>query len=486
MKRVKSNGDWTLFSPNEVPGLHDAYGKSFEDKYIAFEKMNLPSHKVVKAKELWRKMLTMLYETGHPWITFKCAANVRSPQDQAGTIHSSNLCTEITLNTSKDETAVCNLASINLGAMIKDGRLNKELVKTTVTTGMRMLDNVIDLNYYPTPESKNSNFLHRPVGLGMMGYQDALYQLDIPFDSEDNIAFADRSMEMISYYAILASSILAKERGSYASYRGSKWERGIFPLDTLDILKKERGEEVKIDRNSTMDWSEVRESVKKHGMRNSNTMAIAPTATIANIIGVVPCVEPIFKNIYMKENLSGNFCVVNRYLIDSLQQNDLWDANILAKIKLGDGSVNKIKEIPIDVKRKFKETFEIKPHWLIQTAAKRSKWIDQSASTNLFLTTKNGKEISDIYLNIWEMGIKTTYYLRAIAASQITKTTTLNVNDNVTNGQLDKSYGKMVKANLTKPPKEEEIEKMVFVGMVPQTKKTEACVIEDPDCEVCQ
>ena len=495
MKRVKADGDWTLFSPHQVPGLHQAHGKEFEDKYIEFERKNLPGSKTLKAKDLWKRMLTMLYETGHPWITFKCACNVRSPQDHVGTVHSSNLCTEITLNTAEDETAVCNLASLNLGSMIKAGTLNEGLIKSTVGTGMRMLDNVVDLNYYPTVESENSNRRHRPVGLGLMGYQDALYQLGIPFDSDDNIAFADRSMEMVSYYAILSSSKLAQERGTYSTYAGSKWDRGLLPLDTLDLLAKERGEPLKIDRTSTMDWGPVRESIKKHGMRNSNTMAIAPTATIANIAGVVPCVEPIFKNIYMKENLSGNFCVVNRYLIDHLQQLGLWTPDILAKIKLNNGSVANVSDIPADLRRKFKEVFEIEARWVIGAAAKRSKWIDQSASTNLFLNTKSGKEISDIYTAVWEMGMKTTYYLRTLAASQIDKTTTLE--SDVVEGIPKASEEEVgiredIKVGINGRDAMKAV--AVTVGSLHAEANTvdrlhaeaKACLVEDPDCEACQ
>ena len=459
MKRVKNNDKWTLFSPNVAPELYNTYGKDFEKKYIEYENANLPGAKTINAVDQWRKLLTMLYETGHPWITYKDACNVRSPQDHVGVIRSSNLCTEITLNTSSDETAVCNLASINLSEMIHEKRLDEELIKATVTTGIRMLDNVIDINYYPTPESKNSNFKHRPIGLGMMGYQDALYKLGISFDSEENINFADRSMEMVSYYAILASSKLAAERGTYQTYRGSKWDRGIFPIDTLDLLEKERSLEIKVDRNKTMNWELVQDHVKQHGMRNSNTLAIAPTATIANITGVTPCVEPIFKNIYMKENLSGNFLIINKYLVDHLQRENLWNKNILNKIKYCDGSIASIDEIPQEIKDLFKEVFEIPAIWIIKAVAKRSKWIDQSASTNLFLITKSGKEISDVYTAVWEMGIKTTYYLRTLAASQISKTTTVETEEKqpvaIVKDKINESFA--------------------------------TCLIsDDPNCEVCQ
>ena len=469
MKRVSNNGDWTLFSPDQVPELHDAYGKKFEDLYIHYENMHLPGVRKVKAKELWKKMLTMLYETGHPWITFKCASNIRNPQDHVGVIHCSNLCTEITLNTSKEETAVCNLGSLNLARMIQDGRLDEKKVKETVTVGIRMLDNVIDLNFYPTPEAKHSNLTHRPIGMGLMGYHDALHQMDIPFDSEENIAFADRSMEMISHCAILASSELAKERGPYPSYKGSKWDRGILPIDTLDILEKERRQPLKIDRQSSMDWGPVREHIRKHGMRNSNTLAIAPTATIANITGVTPCVEPLFKNIYMKENLSGNFCVVNRYLVTNLEKRGLWDPQILNQIKHHDGSVTHISTIPLDLRRKFKEVFEIDPMWIIRAAAKRAKWIDQSASTNLFLTTKSGEAISNLYITAWEMGLKTTYYLRTLAASQVSKVTTLEMSAPLMNGNGNGKASSDI--SILKPPVDSALE---------------ICSAIDPECEACQ
>lgn len=423
MKRVIENGDWTLFCPSDVPDLHDLYGKAFELRYSQYEADTSIRSKTVKATDLWKKMLTMLYETGHPWITFKDAANVRNPQDHAGVIHSSNLCTEITLNTSDDETAVCNLASINLANMIKDGRLDEAKISKTVKVGIRMLDNVIDNNFYPTPEAAKANFRHRAVGLGLMGYQDALYQMDVSFDSEENLEFADHSMEMISFYAIQASSELAAERGHYESYPGSKWSRGIFPYDTIGILEKERGRPIDISHVQRMDWDSLRQFVQANGMRNSNTMAIAPTATIANISGVYPCTEPAFKNIYMKENLSGNFVVINRYLIDDLEKMGLWDAELLGKIKFNNGSIRDISEIPRRLKEKYKETFEINSQWIVDAAARRGKWIDQSASTNIFMSTTSGKALSDIYTQAWEKGLKTTYYLRTLGASQVTKAT---------------------------------------------------------------
>ncbi|MEK9656934.1 MAG: ribonucleoside-diphosphate reductase subunit alpha [bacterium] len=451
MKRVKEDGKWTLFCPSDVKDLHDLYGKAFEDRYIEYENQDLPRSKTMKASDLWRRMITMLYETGHPWITFKDPCNVRSPQDHVGVIHSSNLCTEITLNTSKDETAVCNLASLNLANMIKDKELDREKLAKTVRNGLRMLDNVIDNNYYPTPEAEKANLKHRAVGLGVMGYQDALYQMQIPFDSDDNVEFADYSMENISYYAILASSELAKERGSYSSFKGSKWDRDILPFDTVNLLEEQRQRPIKVGRECRLDWRPVREHIRNYGMRNSNVMAIAPTATIANIAGVYPCTEPAFKNIYMKENLSGNFLVVNKHLIDSLEKLGIWGPDIIRKIKMYDGSVAQIEEIPEYIRHLYKETFEVSMTRLIDIAARRSKWIDQSASTNVFMDTQSGKEMSDLYFYAWEAGLKTTYYFRTLGASQVTKATI----------QEDVSVQK------------------------PDTYVS-ACKINDPTCEACE
>jgi ribonucleoside-diphosphate reductase alpha chain len=461
MKRVKENGKWTLFSPSEVPDLHDLYGKEFEKRYEYYESQNLSTARELKAVDLWKKHLTMLYETGHPWITFKDPINVRSPQDHCGRVHSSNLCTEITLNTSIEETAVCNLASINLGHMIKNGELDTEKIAKTVEIGIRMLDNVIDNNFYPTKEAKTANMRHRPIGLGMMGYQDALYQCNIHFDSEENLEFADRSMEMVSYYAILGSSKIAKERGPYQSYISSKWDRGIFPYDTLALLEEERGQKLPISKAQRLDWTRVKAHVKEYGMRNSNTMAIAPTATIANIAGVMPCTEPAYKNIYMKENLSGNFIVINKNLIDDLEKEGLWNKNILNQIKLNDGSVQKIKNIPQDIRKKYKEVFEIAPLWIIKASALRGKWIDQSASTNVFINTTSGKVLSDVYQTAWELGLKTTYYLRNKGASQITKTV-----KGATLGNTALSEPNTLEEN-----SETDIQ---------------ACLINEADCEACQ
>ena len=427
MKRVRADQDWTLFSPDEVPELHHIYGRAFEAKYEEYERLaaegKIRLHRAVKARDLWKKMLGMLFETGHPWITWKDACNVRSPQDHVGVIHSSNLCTEITLNTSADETAVCNLGSIHLGRHITNGVLDLALLKETVTTAMRMLDNVIDVNFYPTIEAQRANFRHRPVGLGIMGFQDALYSLNINFASEACVKFADESMEAVSYYAILASSELAKERGVYASYEGSKWDRGIFPLDTIDLLEQERGERIDVPRTTTLDWSVVRAAVKKHGMRNSNCMAIAPTATISNISGCTPPIEPIYKNLYVKANQFGDFIVINTALVDDLKKLNLWDDTMLKKLKYFDGNIAQIEEVPQSLRDKYKETFDIAPQWLIRAAAARGKWMDQSQSLNIFYKGSSGKEISELYMYAWEMGIKTTYYLRTLAASQVEKST---------------------------------------------------------------
>ncbi len=427
IKRVKSDGMWTLFSPDETPDLHELYGQAFERRYEAYEQMvdegKIRTFKRMPAKDLWRKMLTMLFETGHPWITFKDPSNVRSPQDHCGVVHSSNLCTEITLNTSAEETAVCNLGSVNLAKHITGGKLDMARLQYTVATAMRMLDNVIDLNFYPTIEARNSNMKHRPVGLGVMGFHDALYMQGINFDSEAMLEFADRCGEAVAYYSILGSSQLAAERGSYASFRGSKWDRGLLPLDTLDLYEKERGVPIDVPRTSTLDWSIVRESIAKYGMRNSNCMAIAPTATISNIAGSIPSIEPIYKNIYVKANQSGDFIVVNEYLINDMKAAGLWNPQMLAMLKYNDGNLAAIPDIPQELRDKYKEVFQIDPRWLVKAAAYRGKWIDQSQSLNIFYGGKSGKDINDIYLYAWDMGVKTTYYLRTMAASQVEKST---------------------------------------------------------------
>lgn len=427
MKRVREGGDWTLFSPDEVPDLHEIYGAAFEKRYEEYEAMadrgEIKLWKRMPASDLWKKMLAMLFETGHPWITWKDPSNVRSPQDHAGVIHNSNLCTEITLNTSADETAVCTLGSLNFAKFVKDGKFDHELVGRVTKTSIRMLDNVIDLNFYPTPDAERGNTRHRPVGLGVRGYHDALYMLGIDFDSTEALDFADESMEVVAYYAIDASAELAKERGTYSTYEGSKWDRGIFPQDTIALLSKERGEDIHLPAEGKLDWSGLRAKVKEHGMRNSNLMAIAPTASTANLVGCIPCVEPIYKNIYVKSNKEGDFVVVNKYLVEDLKKLNLWNEKMLNKLKYYDGSVQMIDEIPADLKRKYKEVFEIDARWLIEAAARRGRWMDQSQSLNIFYSGTSGKELSEIYFLAWERGLKTTYYLRTLGASQVEKAT---------------------------------------------------------------
>ena len=427
MQRVEEDGEWTLFSPNEVVDLHELYGQAFKERYEYYEQQakegNIKLHRTIKAADLWRKIVTMLFETGHPWVTFKDPSNVRSPQDHEGVVHSSNLCTEITLNTKDNETAVCNLGSLNFARFVKDGVFDRALVARVVPVAMRMLDNVIDLNFYPTEDSKRSNMRHRPVGLGVRGYQDALYQLGINFDSDAAVAFADESMEVVAYHAILASSRLASERGSYETYEGSKWSRGILPHDTIELLEQERGESIDIPRNERLDWTVVRQSVSEFGMRNSNTMAIAPTATTANIVGCMPTIEPTFKNLYVKANQAGDYIVTNDYLIDDLKARGLWNRSMLEQLKYHDGSIQNIAEIPQDLKDKYKEVFDIDSTWLVKAAAYRARWIDQSQSLNIFFRGVSGKALTEVYFYAWRLGLKTTYYLRTEAASQVEKST---------------------------------------------------------------
>jgi ribonucleoside-diphosphate reductase alpha chain len=428
MKRVAQNGMWTLFSPSDVPDLHDLYGKKFEERYLAYEKMTetgeIKLFKRMEAMAIWRKMLSMLFETGHPWITFKDPSNLRSPQDHVGVVHSSNLCTEILLNTSAEETAVCNLGSINLVKHVAGGQLDHKLLQNTVRTAVRMLDNVIDINFYPTAEARNANLRHRPIGLGLMGFQDALYALRISYASPEAVSFADTSMEAISYYAILASTELAQERGAYGSYKGSKWDRGLLPIDTIKTLTDERGGDVEIDTSSTMDWSIVRAAVKKHGLRNSNTMAIAPTATISNITGVSQSIEPNYKHLYAKSNLSGEFIVHNTFLVDELKKLSMWDDDMIDDLKYFDGSIQEIERIPDELKNIYLTAFEIEPDWLIECGSRRQKWIDMGQSLNLYIAQPSGKKLHDMYLSAWRKGLKTTYYLRSLGATQIEKSTT--------------------------------------------------------------
>jgi ribonucleoside-diphosphate reductase alpha chain len=428
MKRVAENGHWTLFSPSDTSDLHDLYGAAFEKRYTEYEKMadsgKLKLHKRMDALELWRKMLSMLFETGHPWVTFKDPSNIRSPQDHVGVVHSSNLCTEILLNTSKEETAVCNLGSINLELHVTPNGIDEKKLQTTIRTAVRMLDNVIDINFYPIPEAQTSNTRHRPIGMGLMGFQDALYIQNISYASHEAVEFADKSMEMISYYAILASTELAKERGTYSSYKGSKWDRGLLPIDTIELLAKERGGYLEMDRQTRMDWNVVREAVKKYGMRNSNTMAIAPTATISNITGITQSIEPMYKHLFVKSNLSGEFTIPNLYLAERLKKLGLWDQEMLDDLKYFDGSIAEIERIPEDVKRVFLTSFEIDPEWIIECASRRQKWIDMGQSLNLYIAEPSGKKLHQMYMLAWVRGLKTSYYLRSLAATQIEKSTT--------------------------------------------------------------
>ncbi|GAB3382663.1 ribonucleoside-diphosphate reductase subunit alpha [Spongiibacter taiwanensis] len=472
MKRVFQDGEWTLFSPNNVPDLHDLVGRAFEERYNHYEAMTrsgeLKLFKRVKAADLWRKILSMLFETGHPWITFKDPCNLRSPQQHVGVVHSSNLCTEITLNTNKDEIAVCNLGSVNLAQHIvhtQDGEPKLDMAKLegTVKTAVRMLDNVIDINYYSVPQAQNSNFKHRPVGLGLMGFQDALYKQHIAYSSDAAVQFADTSMEAISYYAIKASSDLAVERGSYASFQGSLWSKGVLPLDSIKMLKEERGAEyIEVDESQTLDWDSLRETVKTQGMRNSNVMAIAPTATIANITGVSQSIEPTYQNLYVKSNLSGEFTVVNPYLVKDLKARGLWDAVMVNDLKYYEGSVQKIDRIPDDLKALYATAFEVEPRWLVDAASRRQKWIDQAQSLNLYIAGASGKKLDITYRMAWFRGLKTTYYLRALAASSTEKST-------VNQGSMNKVSAQAAPAMEAGPAE------------VPK-----ACSLDDPDCEACQ
>lgn len=427
MKRVIENGSWTLFSPSDVSDLHDLYGQEFDKRYMQYEKMTetgeITLFKKMEAVQLWRKMLSMIFETGHPWITFKDPSNIRSPQNHVGVVHSSNLCTEILLNTSVEETAVCNLGSVNLVEHMTEKGLDPEKVGATVKTAVRMLDNVIDINYYPTPEARNANLRHRPIGLGIMGFQDALYILNYSYASHEAVSFADTSMELISYHAILGSSELAKERGTYSSYKGSKWDRGLLPIDTLDLLEKERGF-LDVDRSCSLDWNPVRQSVKKYGMRNSNTMAIAPTATISNISGVTQSIEPTYRHLYVKSNLSGEFTTPNIYLVNKLKELGIWDDQMLDDLKYFDGVITEIERIPEEIKRIYLTAFEIDPEWIIECGSRRQKWIDMGESLNLYLSEPSGKKLDQMYRLVWTKGLKTSYYLRTLAATQIEKSTT--------------------------------------------------------------
>ena len=428
MKRVMEKGHWSLFSPSETPDLHDKVGKAFEEAYVAYEakaaRGEMTVYKKVEALDLWRKMLSMLFETGHPWITFKDPCNIRSPQQHVGVVHSSNLCTEITLNTSADEIAVCNLGSVNLPQHMKGEGLDHAKLQKTIRTAMRMLDNVIDINYYAVDKARNSNLRHRPVGMGIMGHQDCLHMMRVPFASEKAVEFADKSMEAVCYYAYLASTELAEERGRYETYEGSLWDRGILPQDSIKLLAEERGGYLEQDTSESMDWTVVRERIKQFGMRNSNCVAIAPTATISNIIGVSACIEPTFQNLYVKSNLSGEFTEINSYLVRDLKARDLWDEVMIADLKYFDGSLSKIDRVPQDLRDIYATAFEVEPKWLVEAASRRQKWIDQAQSLNIYMAGASGKKLDETYKLAWLRGLKTTYYLRTIAATHMEKSTT--------------------------------------------------------------
>lgn len=470
MKRVMEGGDWTLFSPSDVPDLHDRFGTDFEKAYLAYEEKaqsgELKLHRKLPATQLWRKMLSMLFETGHPWVTFKDACNIRSPQQHAGVVHSSNLCTEITLNTSDTETAVCNLGSINLVKHLKTGKdgktqsLDHVKLRQTVTTAMRMLDNVIDINYYAVKKARDSNLRHRPVGLGIMAFQNCLYELRLPYASQEAIAFADQAMEAMCYFAYEASSDLAEERGTYSSYDGSLWQRGILPIDTLDMLAEQRGGYVEVDRSSTLDWDALRDKIKTQGMRNSNCVAIAPTATISNIVGVDASIEPNFGNLSVKSNLSGEFTMINRYLVRDLKALDLWDDVMVVDLKHYDGSLQAIDRIPTRLKQLYATAFEVPPEWLVEAASRRQKWIDQAQSLNIYIAGASGKKLDDTYKLAWTRGLKTTYYLRTRSATHVEKSTIAAGSHNAVPTQS--------------------------TGAAPAATDVSQCAIDDPGCESCQ
>ncbi|EPM60694.1 ribonucleotide-diphosphate reductase subunit alpha [Pseudomonas syringae pv. actinidiae ICMP 19071] len=480
MKRVFDDGPWTLFSPSEVPDLHDLTGKAFQERYEYYEALTeypgkVKLFKTIQAKDLWRKMLSMLFETGHPWLTFKDPCNLRSPQQHVGVVHSSNLCTEITLNTNKDEIAVCNLGSINLPNHIVNGKLDTDKLKRTIDVAVRMLDNVIDINYYSVPQAKNSNLRHRPVGLGIMGFQDALYLQHIPYGSDAAVQFADSSMEAVSYYAIQASCDLADERGAYETFQGSLWSQGILPLDSQQILIEQRGQKyIDVDLKESLDWAPVRARVQK-GIRNSNIMAIAPTATIANITGVSQSIEPTYQNLYVKSNLSGEFTVINPYLVRDLKARDLWDSVMINDLKYYDGSVQQIERIPQELKELYATAFEVDTKWIVDAASRRQKWIDQAQSLNLYIAGASGKKLDVTYRMAWYRGLKTTYYLRALAATSTEKST---VNTGKLNAVSSGGHGPDDSAITAPRPTE-----AAPAGPAPVPK---ACAIDEPDCEACQ
>ena len=486
MQRVFEDGEWTLFTPSEVPDLHDLTGAEFAERYAHYEaiaKSDNLLHKKIRAKDLWRKMLSMLFETGHPWITFKDVCNLRSPQQHVGVVHSSNLCTEITLNTNADEIAVCNLGSINLVEHVKGGVLDREKLARTIKTAVRMLDNVVDINYYAVPQAKNSNLKHRPVGMGIMGFQDALYEMGLAYGSDAAVDFADESMEVISYYAIQTSSDLAIERGAYETFKGSLWDQGILPIDSLDLVAKTRPERMfEVDRTQRLDWDNLRAKVQKDGMRNSNVMAIAPTATISNICGVSQSIEPTFQNLYVKSNLSGEFTVINPYLVRALKQRGLWDTVMVNDLKHFEGSVQKIARIPDELKAIFATAFEVDTRWIVDAASRRQKWIDQAQSLNLYIAGANGKKLDITYKMAWLRGLKTTYYLRAVGATSAEKST---INTGALNAVKPASVeAPVVAAQAVEEKKPEaQVEEDGFTTAAPVPM---ACSIDNPDCEACQ
>ena len=484
MRRVMEKGQWTLFSPNNVPDLHDKFGTAFESAYVAYEEKaargEIKPSRTIAATDLWRKMLTMLFETGHPWITFKDACNIRSPQQHAGVVHSSNLCTEITLNTSKTETAVCNLGSVNLLHHLKDGSLDHAKLQRTITTAMRMLDNVIDINYYAVKKARDANMRHRPVGLGLMAFQDSLYQLRIPYASEAAVAFADESMEAICYYAYWASTELARERGKYSSYKGSLWEQGVLPPDTLDMLASQRGGYVEVDRSAKLNWDTLRQKIAQDGMRNSNCVAIAPTATISNIIGVDASIEPCFGNLSVKSNLSGEFTIINSYLVRDLKRLGLWDDVMVMDLKHFDGSLQPIDRVPAEVKSLYATAFEIETRWLVEAASRRQKWIDQAQSLNIYMAGASGKKLDDTYKLAWVRGLKTTYYLRTQSATHAEKST-------VAAGRLNAvSSGTDARSQHTSSAMEAAaVAARQQMASMPATD-VKFCGVDDPTCESCQ
>jgi ribonucleoside-diphosphate reductase alpha chain len=484
MRRVMEKGQWTLFSPNNVPDLHDKFGVAFEEAYVAYEEKaargEIKPYRTVQATDLWRKMLTMLFETGHPWITFKDACNIRSPQQHAGVVHSSNLCTEITLNTSSTETAVCNLGSVNLVQHLKDGKVDHAKLKKTITTAMRMLDNVIDINYYAVKKARDSNMRHRPVGLGLMGFQDSLYEMRVPYASDAAVQFADESMEAICYYAYWASTELARERGQYSSYKGSLWAKGVLPLDTLDMLASARGGYVEVDRSSTLDWDALRQKIAKDGMRNSNCVAIAPTATISNIIGVDASIEPCFGNLSVKSNLSGEFTIINNYLVRDLKRLGLWDDVMVMDLKHFDGSLRPIDRIPADIKSLYATAFEVETSWLVEAASRRQKWIDQAQSLNIYMAGASGKKLDDTYKLAWVRGLKTTYYLRTQSATHVEKSTVAAGRLNsVSSGDGAGGQQGMSALDAAAAAARQQM------ASTPATD-VKFCGVDDPTCESCQ